>query len=631
VAPDAQNDPRLIPVRDLLRDQSVASLMILPIVVEDEVIGSLSLETDQPRSFSAEEVNLAWNVADQVSGVLTRIRINKEWERAEAEVRESEERFRQVIASISDHIYLSEITTEGQRINRYISPNVETLTGYPVARFMADADFWSNIVIHPQDQTAAADQLHSLKLGQNSEIEYRLIRADGQVIWVRDSSRVHEIDHSKMIYGVVSNINRYKNAEAALLEERALLSRRVAERTAELRAANAQLARAARLKDEFLASMSHELRTPLNAILGMAEILREQIYGSLNDQQTMALGHIEEGGRHLLDLINDILDLSKIEAGKLELSLDSVLIEPVCEASLRFIKQMAQKKNIRVSFSLDQNLTTIQADERRLKQILVNLLTNAVKFTPEGGAVSLEVSGDKSLRVVYFTVRDSGIGIAKEEIAYLFKPFVQLDSKLSRQHEGTGLGLSLVSRLAEMHGGSVTIESVVGQGSSFMVLLPWTEDPATRPVSIFSATGAVSDSQLYPDRVSLEQILILLAEDNEANIRTIVDYLEAKGYRMTIARNGIQAVQQVQEEQPDLVLMDIQMPVMDGLEATRQIRANKGFAQPPIIALTGLAMSGDRESCLAVGVNEYVSKPVNLKRLDEMIKTLLASKLCRKK
>ena len=271
------------------------------------------------------------------------------------------------------------------------------------------------------------------------------------------------------------SIRERDQAEEALREERATLAQRVAERTAELSRANAELERASRLKDEFLANMSHELRTPLNAILGMSEALQEQVYGPLNDKQSRSLRTVEQSGRHLLSLINDILDVSKIEAGKVELEIGSVSVEAVSQASLGLIKQAAHEKRITVNADFDNAPMTIQADERRLKQILVNLLTNAVKFTPEGGAMGLEVSGDAGEGMVHFSVWDTGIGISQEDMAKLFKPFVQLDSSLSRQHSGTGLGLALVSRLTESHGGRVSLESKEGQGTRFTVSLPWEE------------------------------------------------------------------------------------------------------------------------------------------------------------
>ncbi|MCL4294112.1 MAG: PAS domain S-box protein [Anaerolineae bacterium] len=620
VVPEAQNDPRLVSLRETLRRRGIVSLLLLPLQDEGDIWGSLNLEAGEPRFFLAEEVALAWSVADQVAGALRRIRLEQKRAEAEAEVQASAERFRQVVASIGDHVYMSEITAEGFHLNRYISPNVEELTGYPLEKFISDAAFWPTVVIHPDDQALAAGQLSRLKHGENSEVEYRLVRADGQIIWVRDNGRVVPQADSILIYGIVSNITERKQAETALLEERALLAQRVVERTAELSAANAHLARAAQLKDEFLANMSHELRTPLNAILGMSEILRENTFGPLNKEQLNFVGHIEEGGRHLLLLINDILDLSKIEAGKLDLILTPVVVEDVCQASLRFIKQMAQKKQISLSFAIDSPISTIQADERRLKQILVNLLTNAVKFTPEGGQVKLEVVNDPTSETVCFNVHDTGIGIAPDDMERLFKPFIQLDSKLSRHQDGTGLGLSLVFRLTELHGGGVKVESRLGQGSKFTVSLPsWAEVSPAEPVQFQQASYPPLSPQ---GALSLEKPLILLAEDNEANIKTLAPYLQAKGYRLKLARNGSQTIQMAQEETPGVILMDIQMPVMDGLEAIRQLRANGQFAGVPIIALTALAMPGDPERCLAAGANAYLSKPVSLKGLVELIEQM---------
>ncbi len=268
-------------------------------------------------------------------------------------------------------------------------------------------------------------------------------------------------------------LTRRKEVEATLEAERASLAQRVAERTAELKAINAELVKAVHAKDEFLATMSHELRTPLTAILGMCEIMRATVYGPLTERQFDGLHSIEESGHRLLTLINGVLDFSTIEAGKLQLVIESVSVHEVCQDSLRSIQQQAQKKNIELFSAFDQTVDTLQADKRRLKQILVNLLHNAVKFTPEGGQVGLEVKGDKNRGIVHFTIWDTGIGLAKKDMDRLFKPFVQLDSGLSRKYEGAGLGLALAHRLTEMHGGHVTVQSEAGQGSRFTVSLPW--------------------------------------------------------------------------------------------------------------------------------------------------------------
>ncbi|HMQ50555.1 MAG TPA: ATP-binding protein [Anaerolineae bacterium] len=263
-----------------------------------------------------------------------------------------------------------------------------------------------------------------------------------------------------------------KHTQNVLEQERASLAQRVAERTAALQAANIRLAQAARLKDEFLANMSHELRTPLHAILGMSEALQEQVYGELNARQLKSLNIIEESGRHLLTLINDILDLAKIGAGELKLELTTVNVSDVCRSSLRLVNQQAKKKRLNVSYSFDKGLVNLQADPRRLKQILVNLLSNAVKFTPEGGSIGLDVSCNLERKQISFNIWDTGIGIATENLHRLFDPFIQLDNRLSREYDGTGLGLSLVFKLVSLHGGTIEVQSKLGEGSRFIVTLP---------------------------------------------------------------------------------------------------------------------------------------------------------------
>jgi PAS domain S-box-containing protein len=406
-----------------------------------------------------------------------------------------------------------------------------------------------------------------------------------------------------------------------------------------LRRANAELDQTGRLKDEFLANMSHELRTPLNAILGLSEALLEQVSGSLTPRQVKSITTISTSGAHLLTLINDILDLSKIESGKLELNPDTVKVKEFCESCLVFVRTQAIQKHIIVAFEHDGRLEKFSADPKRLKQILVNLLTNAVKFTPEGGRIGLTVAAPEGENVMRFTVWDTGIGITPENEQKLFRAFTQIDSGLTRAQEGTGLGLAMVAKLVELHGGNVSVESKLGEGSRFIVTLPQISralgsvahftKPVTRaqftdflqcevmPLSPYVPPNAAPSAPTGPT--------ILLAEDNEANVQTIGGYFEDKGYTMCYAINGAVAVNLARELRPALILMDIQMPVMDGLTAIREIRATAAIKDIPIVALTALAMPGDRERCLAAGATEYMSKPVNLKALAELVTQRLSN------
>jgi len=394
---------------------------------------------------------------------------------------------------------------------------------------------------------------------------------------------------------------------------------------AELQRTNEELLRATRLKDEFLANMSHELRTPLNAILGMSESLQEEILGAINDKQLKALKTIESSGLHLLELINEILNLAKIESGQVELKYAAVAVTDLCQLSVTFVKQQAFGKRIQLHLELPPNLPDIRVDERRIRQVLINLLNNAVKFTPAEGHITLAVvplPSDETRNQSYlrFSVTDTGIGITSENLKKLFQPFVQVDSALNRQYEGTGLGLALVKRIVELHGGEVTVTSEVGVGSCFSIALPYVTAESNLPTaeSALVLSPAVPNTE-HPNTTPL----ILLAEDNDANISTLSSYLEAKHYRLQVAKNGQAAIELAQVEPPDVILMDIQMSGMDGLTAIQHIRNLPELTQIPIIALTALAMQGDRERCLAAGATLYLSKPVQLKQLVLSIEKLL--------
>ncbi|MCX6068860.1 MAG: PAS domain S-box protein, partial [Chloroflexi bacterium] len=486
-----------------------------------------------------------------------------------AQVRQSETTYRALFENSNDGIFL--ISPEGVELQA--NHQALDILGYTQEEW----NTINNNQLVPFDQQQNADEnFQAAVRGEYVPLyERTLLTKDGKKIEteinlsaVRDAS-----GKAILVQGVVRDITERKKAEEALRSNRDKLS-----------AANAALEKASRLKDEFLASMSHELRTPLTGVLGLAEVLQLQTHGSLNEKQLRALKGIENSGRHLLELINDILDLSKIEAGKLDMRLEACSVADQCRASLQLVKGMANQKNQKIDFQMQPASITLRADARRLKQMLVNLLSNAIKFTPEGGELGLDVNLNEDEKTVIFSVWDEGIGIQPQELGTLFRPFVQLDSSLARQYTGTGLGLSLVKRMAELLGGSVRVESTPKLGSRFTIILPWSED-VTQPVPDLS-----EDS---PDLLTWARNtapLILMADDNEISLEIITGLLESTGCR--VIRSHI----------------------------------DPAIASIPIIAVTALVMPGDRERCMAAGADEYVSKPIVFSKLIKLINRLLEQK-----
>ncbi len=277
-----------------------------------------------------------------------------------------------------------------------------------------------------------------------------------------------------------------------------------------------------------------------------------------------------------------------------------------------------------MEFNNEQSISVFNADPQRIKQVLINLLTNAVKFTSERGSVTLDVNTNDERDQILFSIKDTGIGIAQEDFKKLFTPFTQLDSGLSRRYEGTGLGLALVHKLTELHGGSVRVESESGKGSRFTVALPLSQNIQGQTSDANAAEPAKGEQDSELLSTSLKECgLILVADDNEINSEILVEYLEERGYNILAAWNGEEALEKAAEFAPDIILMDIQMPKMDGLEATRRLRADPRFISTPIVALTALVMPGDKERCIEAGANEYLSKPVNLKMLLKVIERLI--------
>jgi signal transduction histidine kinase/CheY-like chemotaxis protein len=381
------------------------------------------------------------------------------------------------------------------------------------------------------------------------------------------------------------------------------------------------------LKSEFLANTSHEIRTPLSSILGFTHLLREQGFnpGSVRHQEYLRI--ILTSGQHLLALINDILDLSKIEANQLDLNWETIEVVPLCKLVLTLVQEKANDRGLKLISEVSPDIEPLLCDPLRLKQMLFNLLSNALKFTTQGG-VGLRVT--ETPYTVNFTVWDTGVGIPREQLDRLFQPYQQLPQSPTRQAEGTGLGLALTRKFAELHQGRVDVVSTPEQGSQFTIVLPrqhinlnldWVSlatQQLPEPVAQDGPPAVPAAPEINPLHRTIGHIL--LVEDNLNNAEMIMAYLQKKGYRVSWAKNHTELWEILPHSIPKIILMDIHLPDVNGFTLIQQLRENPRYKSIPIIAQTALAMSGDRQACLNAGATDYITKPLDLQQLTRMLK-----------
>ena len=416
-------------------------------------------------------------------------------------------------------------------------------------------------------------------------------------------------------------IERFNEMLAAIESQESQLKTAIAsEQQAKKQAQAASLS-----KSRFLANMSHEIRTPMNGVLGMVQILEKT---RQSEQQARCTHLIKISGEKLLELINDLLDFSKIEAGKMHLNIQDFNPKTLLEEICALLKIQAEAKGIILSLILCTDIPrALQGDPDRIRQIIINLLGNAIKFTREGEVILRAYLKDTRGDTVSFhlEVQDSGIGVPKEQQKKIFESFVQADSSTTRTFGGTGLGLAVTQQLVQMMGGEIDCSSIPGQGSTFRFTIPLKKvAPESLPPERQIHTGAPA-LQASParDTESLQRTRqVLIAEDNEVNQEVLADVLEFMGCSVILAVNGKKAVDLAGQYRFDLILMDCQMPVMDGFEATRQIRSlkNPDHARVPIVAMTALASEKDRLACMDAGMNDYQSKPFSMDKLEACIK-----------
>jgi PAS domain S-box-containing protein len=591
---DVQADPSLTNFRSLFRQDGISALAFVPIQTEKGVIGMLMLYSSKHGTITPARVQAARSAAASLGSALARLRM------AEA-LSTNERRFRSLVEGTDVIVWEFDAQLDAFT---YVSPQAARL-GYALENWLVPG-FWE-AHLHPRDRQNAIDYCTGeSRAGRNHRFQYRMLAADGRELWMEDFVSVEKSASGRLLMrGVMIDITEAKHVAEALIEARA---------TAEA---------ATRAKSEFLANMSHEIRTPLTAILGYSDLLREE--GDIlraPERRLQAIDTICGAGNYLLTVINDVLDLSKIEAGKMTVELvDTPLVKILLEVA-DLVRPRAAGKGVALCARLDSPVhERLMSDPTRLRQILMNLVGNAAKFT-ESGSVTLaareEARADEMRLVI--DIEDTGPGLTPELASRLFVAFSQADASVTRKHGGTGLGLTICRRLAELMGGTVTlVRTAPGQGACFRVDLPLVPAPgAARIASLeLPAPSAQPRAALPAARLRGR---VLVAEDGRDNQRLIALHLSRAGAEVQVADNGRIALEQLDAAQAagqpfDLLLTDMQMPEIDGYTLARTLRERGSTIS--IVALTAHAMAEDRQRCLDAGCDDYATKPIDRNELLE--------------
>ncbi len=618
--------------KNILREQDIQSLVVVPMVLGDSLLGFMGFDSvGKEKTWSDKDIVLLTTMGEIIISALERKRV-------EHALKESEERYRQLVEETNDIPFV--LDKKGKI--KYIGPQVERYG--VVSENMEGREF--SYFIHPEDIDHVRGSLEkSLRTGEEFTTEFRVGTPRLGTRWFEDKSRLIKDEKGDIINvtGILRDVTRRKAVEEELRKHRGHLEELVKERTSELRRAkdsleasnkrlvetNAHLEnmtreaekmakkaeKANKAKSEFLANTSHEIRTPLTAIIGFTDILLD---GKLGEEQREQLIMINNSATSLLNMLNDVLDLSKIEANQMSLSSESFDLARLLEEVISVCGSRAGEKDIELFLEMDPGVPpNLEGDPVKLKQVLVNLTDNAVKFTEQGEiGVKVELRGtDGNNARLVFRVSDTGIGIPEDKLETIFRAFKQGDGSITREYGGTGLGLAISKSLVELMGGDIRAKSQPGEGSEFYFTACFkVRDPV-------SPRGDVGEKPVPARPYDIpKDARVLLVEDNRINRKLLDTLLKKSGVQVDKAGNGLEALEALSKGTYDMVLMDIQMPEMDGIEAVRRIREREGKGEHlPVVALTAHAMKGDRLHFLEKGMDDYISKPVDREKLYRVV------------
>jgi PAS domain S-box-containing protein len=586
-----QNNPK---TKYLLEQLNSKSLIFVPIFIKAKFHAFLVFDdTITEREWSVDEISSLEILSKNISYAIER-NIN------ETIIQENEEKFRLLADNIPGVVYLSKNDEYFSKI--YLNDQVEKLTGYSKSDFLEGKKTFLDLV-HPDEKEDILNiQKDFIKKGKPFHFIYRIIKKNGDVAWIEEfGDAIHKDGEITSIEGIFIDVTERKLAENAIKDK--------------------EYAEAAnRAKSEFLANMSHEIRTPLNGIIGFTELLMNTEMKSI---QKKYMNTINQSANTLMEVINNILDFSKIESGKIDLVIEKHKLEDISNQVIDLIHHEAKRKNIELSLIIDENVPKyIWIDYIRIKQILINLLSNAVKFT-EKGSITLEIKLveviDKKNIKLNFSVTDTGIGIKVKNQAKIFEAFSQEDASTTKRFGGTGLGLSISNQLLSLMNSKLELESKIGVGSKFSFNLKIKQSNDDKKSE--AKKNTIETQKQSNTTITNDHKVVIIVEDNKINMLLAKTLINQIIPNVTIFEfeNGIQVLKKASEIQPDLILMDVQMPEMNGYEATAELRKIPTLKETPIIALTAGAILGEKEKCIEAGMNDYIPKPIDRENLKNVI------------